>query len=255
MTSLRSKKIPPTVDELADAGVELLEVGKLRRAEKVFRRLLEADPGCVVAHFNLVRVYWRTKQYALGLLHGRRVLRLSPNEPNACRNLGLIYEKSGNDLQALKYYKHELSRDPYETAALWNIGRLYFRKRRWREAAKHLRRCFETGDEFEVEDTVDKLAICLHRLRDVRAYIEVFTSYVRIYPSSGWGYANLGWALMHTKDYKGAILRFSRASQLGWKEKVATDMKQARKLLQSESGGMGGATSGTVKDDTGTTEL
>jgi len=65
---------------MGDAGLELLESGKLRRAENVFLQMLEADPGRLRTHFNPTRVYWRAEQCELALLPARRTLRLTPNE-------------------------------------------------------------------------------------------------------------------------------------------------------------------------------
>jgi tetratricopeptide (TPR) repeat protein len=224
------------LDEMEDQAVLLLDGNKLRRAEHVLKQMIIDVPNCLPAHFHLARVYRRTEEYDRALYHARYTLKLSPTEPNACLNLGLIYELLGRDERAKFYYKKELSRNPANAETLWNIGRLYFKGHRWLDASKYLRACFETSFKFEMEDTIYKLGFCYYKLRDLKSYIEVFASYVRINPNAAWAFANLGHALLDAKDYKGAVLRLSRASQLGVKKNIAVELARARELLRMESG-------------------
>lgn len=222
-------------DELEDEAVRLLDSGKLRRAERVLKQMLAIDANCLAAHFQLARVYRRAKKYDLALRHARRTLRLSPNERNACLNLGLIYDLMERDRLAALYYKKELARNPESAETLWNLGRLYFKKRRWLNASKYLRRCFEMGFVFDLEDTVDKLGICYQKLHDVRSYIEVFGSYIQLFPNAGWAFANLGRALLCARDYRGAVLRLSRANQLGTRKGVAGELARAKRLWSNST--------------------
>src|SRR5256885_1837762 len=97
---------------LENEAVSLLDRGKLRSSERLLKRMLAINTKCLPAHFHLARVYRRTGQYDLALYHARRTLRLSPDEPNASLNLGLIYDLMGRDTQAIRCYKKELSRNP-----------------------------------------------------------------------------------------------------------------------------------------------
>jgi tetratricopeptide (TPR) repeat protein len=157
-------------------------------------------------------------------------LKLNPREKNAFLNLGVIYDLMGRDDLAALYYKRELFRNAGSAETLWNVGRLYFRRHRWLQASKYLRRCFETGYEFEIEYTVQKLGFCYYKLRDLQSYIDTYTSYVQMVPNASWAMVNLGCALLRAKDYKGAVLRLLRAKKLGSKS-VNAELNQARKML------------------------
>lgn len=217
------------------AAVRLLDTGRLRRSERVLKQMLAVDPSCLAAHFHLARVYRRTREYERALHHGRRALELNPMERNGCLNLGLIYELMGQDNRAVFYYKRELSRNPGSAETLWNIGRLYFRKHRWLHASQYLRRCFDTGFEYEIEYTVHKLGICYDKLGDVQSYLDVYTSYVQMFPKEPWAFANLGRALLYAKNYKGAVLRLSTAKRLGNKKSVDVQLARAKKMLLKNS--------------------
>ena len=217
---------------MEDEAIRLLESGKLRRAERLLKRLLANDPNSLTAHFQLARVYWRTEEYERALVHAHRTLRINPKEPNACLNLGLIYEFMGRDKLATYYYKRELSRDPDSAETLFNIGRLYFRKHRWLCASKYLRRCLDIGNLFKVEDTVYKLGECYCKLHDLQSFIDVYTRYLKMVPNASWAAANLGGALLRTRDHRDAVRWLTRAKQLGNRKKsVAVDLARAKKML------------------------
>jgi len=218
-------------DELEDEAERLLDGGKLRRAERVLKQMLAINANCLAAHFQLARVYRRTKKYDLALRHARRTLRLSPNERNACLNLGLIYDLMDNRKLAAFYYKKELSRNFGSPETHWNIGCLYFEKRQWLRASKHLRYCFENAFKPHFEDATNKLAICYHKLHDVRSYIDVFTEYVQIVPNAAWAFTNLGRALLAVKDYKSAVLRLTTAQRLGNRKSVVIELARAKDML------------------------
>ena len=171
-------------DKMEDEAVELLDGGKLRRAERVLKRMLAIDPNCLAAHFNLARVYRRTKQYKIALYHARRTLKLNPKEPNAFLNLALIYEEMGRHEMALLYYRKELAQNPFSADTLWNRGRLYFKRHRWLSASEDLNRCFIMGFPFELDETVFKLGYCYYKRNDVKSYINLHSRYMESFPNS-----------------------------------------------------------------------
>ena len=193
--------------------------------------MLKANPSCLAAHFHLARVYRRTGQYKKALSHGLKVLKMNKEEGNANLNVGIIYDLMGKHDKAFSYYKTELSINPHSLETEWNIGRLYFSRHRWREASRHLRHCIESGYEFALEDTVQKLGFCFYKLRDLNSFIEIYTRYIQLVPDAGWAFANLGCALLRAKDYRGAILRLQRAMQLGTKSSYDQEINHAKQML------------------------
>jgi Tfp pilus assembly protein PilF len=220
---------------MEDEAVRLLDSGKLRRAERALKRMLASDPNCLPAHFHLARVYWRTGEYECALSHARRTLKLNSNEPNAALNLGLIYDAMGRDKQAIFNYNKELSLYADSPETLYNIGRLYFRKHRWLRASKYLRRCFEVGYLYKIEDTVYKLGECYYKLRDLQSYIDILKRYLQMVPNASWAAVNLGCALLLARDYKGAVQWLSKANKLGVRSGVAVELARAKKMLKKES--------------------
>jgi tetratricopeptide (TPR) repeat protein len=221
-----------------EATVEnLLDAGDLKGAKRILHHMLEVDPDSLAAHFHLARVYRRKRQYGRALLHGRRALRLNPNEPNANLNIALVYDLMEDKAGAVRHYKRELSRDPYSGLTLWNLGRLYFDKRRWKLASGCLQKCLDAGYWTEADETLYKLGYCYCELGKVDEYIRAYERYLGVYPSSAWALANLGRALLRAKRHKKAALRLSRAYILEPRESVAKALLRARKGLTSELSG------------------
>ena len=225
-------QLDTNIDKMEDKAVRLFDGGKLRRAEHVLKRMLANDPNCLPAHFQLARVYIRTGEYKCALSHARRTLMLNPKEPNASLNLGLIYDIMGQAKLAAFSYKRELSLYADSPETLFYIGRLCFRQHRWLHASKYLRRCFEVGYLYKVEDTVYKLSDCYYKLRDLRSFIDILTLYLKIAPNASWAAANLGCALLRARDYKRAFRWLSRANQLGVRNSLVDELAIARRMLK-----------------------
>jgi tetratricopeptide (TPR) repeat protein len=223
---------PIVLKKLEEEADSLLENGKLRRAERMLLRLLDCDRNYLPAHFNLARVYRRTAQYDLAIQHSRRTLKLNPAETNAHLNLGMIYDEMGRDSQAAKHYLMELRTNPTSPEAMCYLGNIYFRKHQWRKASKLLRRCFDLGFRWDMENTIFQLGACYFHLRDIDAYIEVYKRYLQMEPGSGWAAVNLGRALLYAGDYKRAVLWLSKARRLTGKNEVLKDLEKARRCLR-----------------------
>jgi tetratricopeptide (TPR) repeat protein len=221
--------------EMEAEVTNLLDKGKLRRAEKVLNQMLAIDRNYLPAHFHLARVYRRTGQYEFALRHARRTLSLNPKERNAYLNYGMIFDLMGDSKRALFYYGKELAGNPFSAETLWNRGRLYFKKHRWLLASNDLNRCFKMGFSFDLDDTVQKLAFCYYKRHDLKLYIDLYTRYLQSFPNAAWAQANLGYAYLFAKDYKRAAIWLSRAARLATKRGVLIDLARVRKMLANGS--------------------
>lgn len=229
------KKDPKAeLDSLQDKVELLIDKGQLGRAETVLQRMLANDRDCLPAHFNLTRVYQRTRQYKRALYHGRRTLRLNPLERNAHLNVGVIYDCMNNYRQAMRYYKKELQLNPGSAETFFNVGRLYFEKGQWSKASRFLAQCFDLGFPHELADTVEKLGLCYYRKRNRKAYIQLYYNYIKMFPRAFWAMRNLGKALLEDQEYKKAVHWLTLASlHLGGKEILEDLMVAVEKLDQA----------------------
>ena len=217
------------LDALEDKAVELLDRNKLGAAASVLLEMLESDKNSLPAHFHLARVYRRLGRFRKAVYHARQTLRLSRYERNANLNLALIYDDTGNVKLAVQSYKRELQINSNSPETNWNLGRLYFRNHQWKRASVCLKKCYDMGFDYCLEDTVDKLAVCYKKRGEIQSYIRLFEDYIRVSPEAAWAYVNLGRALLRAGDYNGAVLKLSRAGKLGAENKVREDLERAKR--------------------------
>jgi tetratricopeptide (TPR) repeat protein len=226
------KAKPINAETLEDQADLLMDKGKLRSAERILLRLLASDGNKLPAHFNLARLYLRTKQYDLAIRHARQTLKINPKEMNAHLNLGVIYDKMDCYSKATQHYRKELTNNPTSPETLYNLGNIYFERRQWQKASKSLRRCLELGFTRNDEMTVYQLGVCYFHMADIDAYIEVYTRYLESEPSAGWAAANLGRALLHARNYRGAVLWLLKAKRLAGDSEVLKDLEKAQRCLR-----------------------
>jgi predicted TPR repeat methyltransferase len=129
------------------AAIALHRNGQLEEAEKIYRALLEADPGNVDAlHFMGVMRHQqgRTLQ-ALELVS--RAITLRPDYVDAINNLGNIHQQLGASIQAVVAYRQVLELRPDHPDALRNLGIALRSLKRFEEAVELHERAVERWPE------------------------------------------------------------------------------------------------------------
>lgn len=115
-----------------------------------------------------VRRAWVVRGVALGLAVGalsgcsRFVILNDALTAPEHNDLGVAYERGGQDLLAAAEYRRALRRDPDYALARLNLGNLAARSERWGEAERHYRRALMNAPSDP--DGRNNLAIALLRL-------------------------------------------------------------------------------------------
>lgn len=91
-------------------GILVSRTGGPEEAVELYRRVLDADPGFVSAHFNLGMALLRTGEAARALEAFERFARGAPDEPIAAFGLGYGHETLGHAELARKHYAEFLRR-------------------------------------------------------------------------------------------------------------------------------------------------
>ncbi len=87
--------------------------------------------------FALARAYDRKNNYARAIDHYHKTIEISPENPLAYNNLGVVYLKLKRDGLALENFQKAIALDPGAPAAYNNIGYLYFLKNDWAGALRY----------------------------------------------------------------------------------------------------------------------
>lgn len=88
---------------------EVLRVwGKLDRARRDYRRMIELDPESAVAHNGLAEVCLQARDYQEAFQAARRAAELAPDEWVALYNLGMIEDRTGSAQSAAEHLEKAL---------------------------------------------------------------------------------------------------------------------------------------------------
>jgi len=162
-------------------GIHLAEQGQLQEAAAAHEAALEADPGLVQAHVNLIRIYGELgdaakveehyraaveqepnraeTHYNYGVFLAsrqrtdeaadafRRVLELEPGHAEALNNYAYILMTSGRLDEAKRYYRRAVESQPDLRSAHFNLGRILVNQEKIWEAIVHFRQTLTPEDD------------------------------------------------------------------------------------------------------------
>lgn len=88
---------------------EILRIwGKLERAKRDYRKMLELEPESAVAYNGLAEVHLQAGDYAAALTAGQRAYALAPEEWVAAYNLGMIEDRLRDAPNAIEHLQAAL---------------------------------------------------------------------------------------------------------------------------------------------------
>ncbi len=107
----------------ANLAVAYLGLGERDRAERIYEKMLEADPKCVDALRGLAGLAIQASDLDTALELHVRLIDLGERSAEVLYNAGLMYEKAGQADRAVQLYREALAQKPDMPEALLNLGR------------------------------------------------------------------------------------------------------------------------------------
>ncbi len=93
-------------DTLVEAHIERARLyrrsGRLRRAEELLNRVVEARPDCAVGYLARARVHFEAKDFAAAVADCDEALQINPRYARAWHNRGLIHLQMGDAAAAIR---------------------------------------------------------------------------------------------------------------------------------------------------------
>lgn len=163
------------------------------RAIQLLQRSLKLNPNFLDAHFHLTLAFYHIKDLVSAEKHAHKVLRINPSEPNAYLNLGAIKDKQGKIRSAIRYYNLELLNRKECLEAHFNLGVIYYQKKRWSLCLNHLNSCWQAHHQGSELDYM--LGLAAFKLRQCVLEMAVYRRVLRRNPNDVWALNNL--AAMH----------------------------------------------------------
>lgn len=111
-----------TTQQALDLGVKHHNAGNLFTAEKIYRKLLQTEPGMTAATHLLGVISYQKGDYQTAVELIEQALSVQPNLAAAHNNLGLALRKLGRSEAALACYRKAVSINKKYTDAYNNLG-------------------------------------------------------------------------------------------------------------------------------------
>jgi tetratricopeptide (TPR) repeat protein len=112
----------PASDAGLEAALQHHRAGRLGEAERLYRRVLQADPGHVAALGNLGAIFQQVGKLDEAVACYRQVIRQTPEMAEMHRNLGAILKRRGQSREAVASLKRALVLRPNYAEALNDLG-------------------------------------------------------------------------------------------------------------------------------------
>ena len=179
----RSVEPPKLNPELASA-YQLLASGNYTAAQKLYTKLVEAEPLNVDAQLGLATAAARGGDRALALQHYRQVLALDPR--NGLAMMGIVALNEGGQSTPLEIeMKTMIGRNPDAAPLHFALGNIYANEQRWTEAQQAYFEAFRIDSANP--DYLFNLAVSLDQLRQTRLALDYYRKALAIVVSKGGG--------------------------------------------------------------------
>jgi tetratricopeptide (TPR) repeat protein len=126
---------PTNADAYRELGRAYEALGAVDKAEGTFERAIRARPGDWLAYNQLGAFFSRRRDFASAALQFEQVVALTPDNARGYSNLGGTYAQLRRDDEAIAALEKSVSLSP-ASAALSNLGTIYFRQGRYQDAAR-----------------------------------------------------------------------------------------------------------------------
>ena len=171
----------PTTDNQTDLliseGIKSFESGEIARAQNAFRKVLEAEPGNVLAHTYLGIIADRGGDLSEAERHFSAAVMADPSSPSAHNNYGAILRKLKRNDESAKQFETSLRLNPNQASAAINLGQIWLEDGTpagLREARKLFNRAYAISPDVEVAQA---LVIVALRQGDHQAASNYFRDY------------------------------------------------------------------------------
>lgn len=215
---------------LAQATVAY-ESDRYQKAMQLAKRILAADGRNETALFYVAHGLYYAGCFRRSLQYWKKLQKIRPATPSLHLNMGACHDDLGESGLAIKNFRKELASNPVHGKALYNLGMLYYRARKYRLAAGYLERCY--SQKHSVDAVVAKLAWCYFKTGQLEKEQILYEEYLQTNPNDTWALNNLGSHLMGQGEYYRALLRLKKAAQIDPKDKlVAKNIRKAERMVR-----------------------
>ena len=104
--------LPHLTEEINDTGAILVRERKFEEAKIYFKSMIELDPDCVLAYYNLGCIFQHQNRYLEAITSYLKSLKINENYIDSLKNLGYVYYKSGQANLSQECFQKILALNP-----------------------------------------------------------------------------------------------------------------------------------------------
>lgn len=194
---------PGHPDALHLLGLIAHGVGQHESALRLIREATEVRPDVALYHSSLGTVFQGLGRLDEALAAYRRALALEPSYPEALCNLGLALQEAGQPEEAVAAYRQALECRPDFAEARYNLGNALNVLGRGDEAIASYRQALTLRPDYA--EAANNLSLLLQSRGTTDEAIAVLRAALRKRPDFAAAWTNLGNALQVAGDMEGAI--------------------------------------------------
>jgi len=209
--------------EYAQACIQLKRTAEAKQA---LEKVIETDPGNIIANRELGIIYYNDKQYSKAIALLAKSYERNA-DPNVAYQIGVCYSETGNAGSAIEYLNKALEKNGSLHEARLRLARTYFQRDQFNEAAAEYSKV-ATKIPFEAQDYFS-LGFSLEKTGKNNEAIGAFRSAIGRYGSSKskeamTAYYKVGVADLEAKRYSEALSAFKYLEQADPKAVYVKDL-------------------------------
>jgi protein O-mannosyl-transferase len=193
-------------------GIVLDNTGRFVEAIEHYRTALEMKPSLAAIYNNLGAALLHNGQYSEAIVQCRKALEIEPNNVKAHNNLGLALSSSGRNAEAVTHYETALDIMPDYPEAHYNLGNSLFQLGKHADAILHYQELLKLDPDFV--DGHNNMGAALAGLRRYDEAIMECRKAIEIKPNYVEAYNNLGSILVDCGRNDEAIVPYRKALEI-----------------------------------------
>ncbi len=198
-----------SIQQAIDLGVEHQNSGRLPEAERIYRKILQAEPDQPVALYLLGVIAYQVgdKDSAIDLIS--RALSIEPNYAEAHYHLGHIFGNTNNHREAAASYQKALAINPEYANAHHSLGKVLSKLDLWEEAVPMFEKAIALNPDNA--EAVNDLGNALFKTHRFDESAERYQQAIDIKPDYAEAHYNLGKTFREISKPDEAITSYQNA--------------------------------------------
>ncbi len=194
-------------------GLCQTELNALEEATVSLEKAMERDPSNEQIMIKLADVYQRTGKYDKSAETYTKLSEINPDDAKYYFNtIVKMYDEAGMQDKAIEATKKMIDMNPQDADAIYNLGYMYVKLKKFDEAIETFKRAIEVRPDFEY--AYSNLGYCYIQQKKYSESIQTYKKLVEINPENADGWMSIGTGYMYLKKFDPAVAPLQRAIEL-----------------------------------------